>query len=138
MIKKILEQHPSAAGIGAFELGHAYGRIKEAVQALSTNTILPPSHVWRKLTNAFNTSFRLKSWVEKMHARRRRRGRSATTSTEQAPRQKCTPLRKRKCKAKVKIFRNINQALLQASQNRERRISERRAAVIESLNRGDF
>jgi hypothetical protein len=45
MIKKILEQHPNAAGIGAFELGHAYGQIKEAVQALSTNTILPPSHV---------------------------------------------------------------------------------------------
>jgi hypothetical protein len=57
MIKKILEQHSNAAGIGAFELGHAYGRIKEVVQALSTNTILPPSHVWRKVTDVFNTSF---------------------------------------------------------------------------------
>jgi hypothetical protein len=133
LIRQLLEAYPNATDIAEFELRHAHGRIREAIQALAGGRILPSSHNWRKVSpTTFNTSFWLQSWVERMHGNRRRHPNAATqqATTLQTP----PPLRQRKCKPKNKHFWTINKHFLQASEIREKQIQTRRATVFKSLD----
>jgi hypothetical protein len=133
LIRQLLEANANARDIGEFELGKAHGRIREAIQGLAGGRILPPSHMWRKVApTTFNTSFQLQSWVERMHGNQRRRPNAAqqTTALQTPP-----PLCQRKCKPKNKHFRTINKHFMQASENREKQIEARRAAVLKNVEK---
>jgi hypothetical protein len=70
-LKEFVDSNPSVSKVAEMELRYANGRVKEAFQAWSSNKILPLAQVWHKLLpHGNNSSFKMKSWVEKLFGKR--------------------------------------------------------------------
>jgi hypothetical protein len=126
--------------VGALELQFANGRVKEAYQGWSRNTILPSAHPWRvAFPDEPNLQYRRKSWVEvltskgpklpkpRKHVQTGVRYREPIARVEATHRG--TKLRARQGKKKSQHSKSLTRHFLQASMNREKCKSNSRAAV---------
>jgi hypothetical protein len=128
-LKEFIEQNPSMIKVGEMELRSANGRLKEAYQAWTRNTILPVAHIWRKvLPQGTNSSRRMKSWVENLPSNRQRtrrgpvtgkRFRQQPTAVTDAPGPAVMEFRVRRGKQKNALKGHLTRHFLQASLNRE-------------------
>jgi hypothetical protein len=147
-LKEFIDENPSIIRVGELELRHANGRLKEALQAWTSNTILPPAHVWRKLLPDGNkSSVRMKSWVEKLQGHTRPNPRRGVETGERFRQQASTfteawndavkRLRVRRGKQKSQHKRHFTKHFLEASANREKR-NKASAAIQRAHRHGQY